>query len=157
MVKLSAPFTTIVVLRDDLHRVVGGDRRVVDDDVDVRVVGEESLFRGFRLLAADVVVLVQDLALEVREVDDVEVDDADRADAGEGEVERRGAAEAAGADDEHLRLHQLALADRADLRHDDVPAVAVHLLGRERDLPAGDGGNDGHLVAVIDGRVLALE
>ena len=108
-------------------------------------------------MLADVVVLVEDLALEVREVDDVEVDDADRADAGEREVERRRAAEAARADDQHLRLHELALTDGADLRHDDVPAVAVDLLRREGDLAAGDGGDHGHLVAVVHGRVLALE
>ena len=43
-------------------------------------------------------VAVDDLALEVRVVDDVGVDDAERADAGRREVERRGRAEPAGAD-----------------------------------------------------------
>ena len=52
--------------------------------------------------AADVGLPVDDLALEVRLVDDVVVDDAERADSGGGEVEQRGAAESTGADDEHL-------------------------------------------------------
>ena len=47
--------------------------------------------------------VVDDLALQVRVVDDVGVDDAERADAGRGEVERRRRAEAAGADQEHAR------------------------------------------------------
>src|SRR5439155_1319320 len=46
------------------------------------------------------------------------------------EVESGRAAETAGADDQYLRFHELALADRADLRHDDVPRVAVDLLRR---------------------------
>ena len=45
---------------------------------------------------------VEDLALQVRGVDRVGVDDAERADAGRGEVERRGAAEPARAEEKHL-------------------------------------------------------
>ena len=67
---------------------------------------------------------VDDLALQVRLVDDVGVDDPDRADARRGEVERGGRAEAAGADQQHARLEQLELAGLADLGDQDVAAVA---------------------------------
>ena len=82
----------------------------------------------FDLLLAHAVGGVDDLALEVREVDDVEVDDADRPDARGGEVERRRATQPAGADQQHLRLEQLRLALRADLGDQQVPAVALLLL-----------------------------
>ena len=75
---------------------------------------------------------MEDLALQVRRVDDVHVDDAERADAGGGEVERGRRAEPAGAEQEHLRVEQLLLALLADLGEQQVAAVAVALLGRER-------------------------
>ena len=58
---------------------------------------------------------VDDLALQVRVVDDVGIDDAERADACGGEVERRGRAEPAGADQQHARVEQPLLAGLADL------------------------------------------
>src|SRR5207237_6522099 len=63
-----------IVLRDDLHRVVGGERRVMDNDVYVRIVREKRLLRRFGLLPADVIVLGEYLSLQVREVDNIESD-----------------------------------------------------------------------------------
>ena len=93
-------------------------------------------FADCDLRLPDVVGLVKDLALQVRAVDDVEVDDADRADAGEREVERDRRAEATGADDEHARFDDLALPGAADLGHDQVAAVAFHHLRCEHRGPA---------------------
>ena len=67
------------------------------------------------LRTPDAVGRVDDLALQVGEVDDVVVDDAERADAGGGEVERGRRAEAAGAEQQHLGVEQLLLALGADL------------------------------------------
>ena len=67
------------------------------------------------LRSADVVVVVEDLSLQVAEVDDVVVDEADGADARQRQVERHRRAEPAGADDQHPGCHELALADAADL------------------------------------------
>ena len=72
---------------------------------------------------------MQDLALQVAQVDDVVVDDADRADAGRREVEGRRRAEPAGADQQHLGVEQLRLPLLADLGQQEVAAVAVELLG----------------------------
>jgi hypothetical protein len=79
---------------------------------------------------------VDDLALQVGEVDDVVVDDAERPHARRGEVERGRRAEAAGAQQQHLRVEQLGLALGPDLGEQDVAPVALLLLGREdlRDL-----------------------
>ncbi len=57
------------------------------------------------LRPADVGLAVDDLALQIGAVDLVELDDADRADPGRGEIQqRRGGAESARADEQHLRV-----------------------------------------------------
>ena len=76
---------------------------------------------------------MDDLALEVADVDDIEVDDADGPDAGRGEVERRRRAEAAGADEQRLRAQQLRLALGADLGDEQVAAVALLLVRGQDD------------------------
>ena len=81
---------------------------------------------------ADAVGRVDHLALQVREVDDVVVDDAERADAGRGEIQRGRRAEPAGAEQQDLRVEQLLLALDADLRDEHVARVAVALLCGER-------------------------
>ena len=100
----------------------------------------DRALRGGDLGLADPLGRVDDLALEVRLVDDVGVDDPERADPGRGEVERGGRAEAAGADEEDARVEQALLALLPDLGDEQVAAVARALLGgeraRDRDLEA---------------------
>ena len=74
---------------------------------------------------------MEDLALQVALVDDVEVDEADAADAGRGQVERGGRAEPAGADQQHAAGLQPALPVDPDLGHDQVARVAGDLLARQ--------------------------
>ena len=96
----------------------------------------DLLLGGVDLRHADAVGRVDDLALEVGDVDDVVVDDAERADAGRGQVQRGRRAEPAGAEQQHLGVEQLLLALDADLGQQEVARVALALLGREaaRDL-----------------------
>ena len=78
---------------------------------------------------------VDDLALQVREVDHVVVDDADGADPGGGQIHRYRRAEAAGADHQHPRAEQPRLSGAADLAEQDVAGVAMNLVvgeGRDR-------------------------
>ncbi len=89
-------------------------------------------FGGVDLEVTDAPRRVDDLALQVGDVDHVVVDDADRADAGGGEVERGRRAEPACAEQEHLGVEQLLLTVGADLGQQQVAAVALALLGRER-------------------------
>ena len=84
---------------------------------------------------------MDDLALEIRLVDDVGVDDPERPDSGCGEVERCGRSEAAGADEKHARVEQALLSLLAYLRDEQVPAVARALLG-------GEDARDRHVEAV---------
>ena len=76
----------------------------------------------------DVGLAVDDLALQVGLVDLVELRDAERADARRGQVEQRRAAQAAGADDEHLGVLEALLPGHADVGDDQVPAVAAYLV-----------------------------
>ena len=125
------PSTTTSNARQDLHHVVGAEAHVEGHDVHVRVEQREGLLGRVDLAVADPVDVVEDLALQVRLVDDVHVDDAEGADAGGGEVEGGGRAEAAGAEQEDLGVEQLQLALDVDLRQQHVALVAVALLGGE--------------------------
>src|SRR5919108_4826436 len=102
------------------------------NDADVRVERLEGALRREDLRVAQAVGRVDDLALQVRLVDHVRVDDAERADAGCGEIERGGGAETAGADEEHPCVEETLLTLFADLGNQQVPAVARSLLRRER-------------------------
>jgi hypothetical protein len=80
------------------------------------------------LALSDALGAVEDLALQVGEVDLVGIGKGQAADAGGGEVERRRAAEAAGADDQRACRPQPLLALDPDLGKEDVAAVAEELL-----------------------------
>src|SRR5439155_1018881 len=99
--------------------------------VDVRVELANRARRRLDLRLAERSRRVQDLALQVGLVDDVGIDDPERADAGRSEVERGGRAEAARPDQEYARLQQLQLALFADLGDQQMAAVAGALLGPE--------------------------
>src|SRR5205814_10384599 len=94
-------------------------------------VGVERLERALgrvRLPFAERLGGMRDLALEVRGVDAVVVDDAEPADPCRGEIERGGRAETAGADQEDARLEQLQLSFFPDLGNQQMAAVARALL-----------------------------
>ena len=92
----------------------------------------DRLLRRIDLRDADPLARMDHLALEVGEVDLVVVDDPERADAGRRQVQRRRRAEAAGAEQQHLRVEQLLLALDPDLGQQQMARVALALLGRQR-------------------------
>ena len=118
--------------------VVVGQHHVVGHDAHAGVQGMDGGGGGRHLGLAEAVDRVDDLALEVRLVDHVEVDDADRADPGGRQVEQAGGAKTAGPDEQDARLEQLGLAADAHLGDQEVAAVALLLRRRE-----GDGRLDG--------------
>src|SRR5918999_3840382 len=71
---------------------------------------------------------MDDLALQVGLVDSVELDDAQGADSGRGEIEQGGTAQTAGANDQHPGVLQPLLSLHADVGNDEVPAVAAYLV-----------------------------
>src|ERR1019366_2068364 len=74
---------------------------------------------------------LQELPLEIVIGHAVAVGDAERADTGGGEIKRGGAAQSAGANDQHARRGELCLAGDADFAEQEVPAVARKLGRRE--------------------------
>ena len=120
-----------VVALEDLHHVVVVEPLLVEHDVDVGVGLGDRLLGRLRLRLADVGLPVDDLALQVGLVDLVELGDAEGADAGRGQVEQRGAAQAAGADDEHLGVLEPLLPGHPDVGDDQVAAVAAYLVDGE--------------------------
>ena len=113
------------------------------DDVQCGIQRRELLGGGVELRAADVFGGVDDLALQVAGVDDVEVDQAEGADAGRGEVEGERRTEPAGADAEDFGGLELLLALHADFGQDEVARVAGEFVVGE--LREGDGfGGGGH-------------
>ena len=117
------------------HREV----RVERFDADFGVQRLDPRLRRLELRLPDVGRAVDDLALQVAEVDDVEVDEPQRADAGRGEIQRRGRAQPAGADAQHAR----------------APSAAAALLRRLR-AAAGDGCSAGVRAGVSSQRIHAV-
>ena len=122
----------VPALAEDPLDVLGRQPLLVGLDDDVGVERLDRALRREHLGLAERVGRVDDLALQVRVVDDVRVDDPERADTGRREVERRGRAEPAGADQQHAAAEQPLLAGLADLGDQQVARVAAALVGRER-------------------------
>ncbi len=105
------------------------------------------------------------LALEVGEIDHVEVDNADFSDAGGRQVQAERRSEPSGSDQKNLRVLELDLPFHADLRHDQVARVAQDFVFRKRghrnflghDRAAGDAGNDRKRVGRGNRRLIFLE
>jgi hypothetical protein len=98
------------------------------NDLHLGIQGLQRRARRVDLGRADGIGAVEDLPLQIGEVDPVRIGEGQLADAAGGKVERRGAAEAAGADDERARVAQPLLALDPDFGEQDVPAVAEELL-----------------------------
>ncbi len=67
------------------------------------------------------------LALQICQIDNIEIDNAESSDAGGGEIKRERRSQAAGTDAKHSRLLQLELTLRADLRQQEVTRVTQNL------------------------------
>ena len=75
---------------------------------------------------------MKNLALKVRGIHFVHIQDTERSYPGSSEVKRRRRTQSAGADHQHLLLKQGQLALLPHLRQEQVALIAVALLGRER-------------------------
>jgi len=88
----------------------------------------QPIRRRLHLGAAEVIRIMQDLALEIGRVHHVEVNDADRAYPRRRQIDGRRAAQASCADQQHLAAQQLELAGLAHLLQQSVAAIAQSLL-----------------------------
>jgi hypothetical protein len=94
----------------------------------IRIQCGQSGLRCFHFGRADRIGAVENLPLQVGEVDLVGVGEGEFADAAGGEVERRRASQATGADDQRMRRAQPLLALDPYFIEQDVAAVAEELL-----------------------------
>ncbi len=75
---------------------------------------------------------MQDLALQVAAIDQVEIDETECADPGRSQVQRGGRSQAAGADQQHACALEFRLACEPYIGKCEVPGVAEQLLMRQR-------------------------
>src|SRR5208282_1438628 len=113
-----------IVVFEQFEGIFAGQARFVAVDLDVGIQIVEALGSCFDLWPSDVSGAEQNLPLQIRKIDRIEIDQADAADSCSGEIESEWGPEAAGADAEDFRLLKLELPLHADLGHDQVAAVA---------------------------------
>src|SRR6185295_19928254 len=105
---------------------------------------------------------MDDLALKVSEIDDIEIDDAKLAYSRGAEIQRQRGTESTRADAKHLRGFEFLLPLERDLGHDQMPAVSQNLIVIQFDgarggfvnnrNASGDRRHDAHRVAVLERR-----
>jgi hypothetical protein len=100
----------------------------VQDNFDIGVDAIDRGLGGFGFWAADVRCAVNDLALEIGKVNGVEIDDADFADTGGGQVHRNGRAESAGADADDAGGADFFLTGQADFGQNQMARVAANFV-----------------------------
>ena len=120
-----------VVLLEQLDGVVRLQPNLVQPDLDERVDLLDRVARTLRLRPADVGLAVDDLALKVGFVDDVELDDADGAHAGRGQIQQCRRAQPACADDQYAGVLESLLSVEAEVGNDQMTAVARDLFARQ--------------------------
>ena len=74
---------------------------------------------------------MEDLAVKVRKVHDIEIDESDGADARRSKIERHRRSQSSGADQKHTRFPERALADLSHLRQEDLAVVAHQLFASQ--------------------------
>ena len=84
----------------------------------------QPVARRVKFWAADVAGAVEELTLQVGDIDHIEVDDADGADASRGEVQCGWRAKSACTDDEYTSGFEASLAGESDARERQVAAIA---------------------------------
>jgi len=120
-----------VELGDQRKDVVAVDVLVIGLDRDLRVDRRQGFAARLHFRHADRRRGVQDLPLQVREVDDITIDQTDGADTGGSEIKSGGRAEPTGADEQDFRLAQLHLALATDFAENNLAAVSLNLLFSE--------------------------
>src|ERR687891_1687388 len=87
--KIIRPVNHHIISRHKFRRVFAGETALMQFDLDLRIDIAQTIPSRFEFASADVICSVEDLPLEIRKVDIVEIDNSNHADAGRSEVERR--------------------------------------------------------------------
>ena len=106
---------------------------------------------------------MQDLPLEIGQVDNVEIDNAELTHTRRRQIQRERRTEASRPNREHSRRLQFQLPFHAHLGHDQMTAVAqdlvrpqLHIRGN-RGAASGDGGNDSNLIGFFQWRFVPFQ
>jgi hypothetical protein len=100
----------------------------MDDHLDVGIDAFDRFLRGLGLWASDIFRTVGDLALKVGKINGVEVEHADFADAGGGQVHGNWGAESAGANAQYAGGTDFLLPGQSNFRQDEVTRVAAYFV-----------------------------
>src|ERR1700730_7280637 len=87
-----------VIIFDQLHRVVATENTVVQVDLHIRVNRLDSVLSRIELLSANVAGAVKNLALQIRKIDNVRIDQSHSSNSGCRQVKRDRGAESSGTD-----------------------------------------------------------
>ena len=118
-----------VVVAKDIERVRAGQHHVVLDDLCAGVERGQFVGGGVDLQSADIGRRVNDLPLQIAFVDNVEVDQPERADTGRGQIERERRTQPSRANAEHSCGLELLLTLDPDFRKDQVARIAGIVAG----------------------------
>ena len=121
-----------VVVPDDAGRIGRGQAQLVGAHRDRGILRAQRGGRGVHLGPPDGRGGVDHLAVQVRRLDPVGVDDPDGAHPGGGQVLQHRGSEPAGADHQHPGGGQPALAGHPEFGQDHLPRVALQVVGVER-------------------------
>ena len=122
-----------VVVLDDIHDVVTVKERMDGIDLDVGVDGFHLLLGALDLRTPHILREMDDLSLEVAQIHDIAVDNADRSYTGSSEIHGGRGSEATRTDDKHFGVEDLLLTLQADILKENVAAVTLYLRFSEID------------------------
>ena len=123
-----------VVLLDDLSGILAAEHGVVQDDMHVRIDVLDPVARAVELLAADILRAMEHLALEIRVIDDIEINEPECADPRCGKIKSDRGAKPARPNAEHFGRLELLLPFERYLRHDEMPRITGDFIIAELDV-----------------------
>jgi len=106
-----------IVIPHDLYRVLALEAAIVRVQNQIRIDVGKSIVRGGNFPSSDIFCAVQDLPLQIRNVDRIKVDQANRTNARRGQIKRRRRAKPARADAQYASSFQSLLTYRRHFRH----------------------------------------
>src|SRR6266550_1074617 len=120
-----------VIATGHLERICGGKSSGVWLDMNVRIDVAQAIDGGVELGTTYSRRPVQNLAMQVGQIDRIEIDQADRPNSRGCEIQRDRRAKAAGANKQRARVLERTLAFLANLRQENVPTVPHQLFASQ--------------------------
>src|SRR5256885_3384628 len=129
--EIVGPIDDDIKVLEQFKRVCAGQLRFEGLNLYVRIEVQKARPRGFALRLADVARAKRNLTLEIGEVDDVKINQAEFADASGRKIQTEWRAKPTRTDKQYLGVLQLELPLHTDFRHDEVAAVAKDFFVRK--------------------------